>query len=83
MTTLGSNYMFPMGGQVRQGLMFLDLRRRCAIRRKHDQRNVTVISGGGNLSCALRKRFGLAYNRPKNLAATALSSAIRCIRRPV
>ncbi|MFY9729900.1 MAG: hypothetical protein WAK24_04785, partial [Candidatus Acidiferrales bacterium] len=36
-----------------------------AARRKHDQRNVTVISSGSNLSCALRKRLGLPYNRIK------------------
>ena len=28
MTTLGSNYVFPLGRQVRQGLMFLHLRRK-------------------------------------------------------
>src|ERR1700758_1671812 len=67
MTTFGSDYVFPLGGQARQVFMFLHLRRRCAIRRKHDQRNVTVISRGSNLSCALRKCLGLAYNRIKKL----------------
>jgi len=67
MTTFGSDYVFPFGRLVGQGLMSLYIRRRRAARRKHHQRNVTVISSGSNLSCALRKRLGLACNRIEKL----------------